>query len=501
VTNLASIIDGHPGESPALVSDLGSVTTYEKLRHEVNALRGGLVAAGVAPGDRVALLLDTNWLFVATHLGALGCGAIVVPLNPMSPTAELQRQLDEVSPKVVFVGSIAQRAFDSVNRSQAKIMTVVTQEDVALSDGSVSIDDLFKSEPVPLVERTDDDIAVLMFTSGTAGSPKAAQLTHGNLRSNINMMQSVEVARVTPNDVLLCVIPTSHIYGLNAVLHVGLHAGASVVLVPRFDPVSSLATIARQRVTIVPGVPPMFEAWASLPETDAPPAAFTTVRMALSGASKLDPATNAAFFTRFGLTIGEGYGLTEASPTVTTAVFPHPKVGTIGVPVTGVSIRVVDADGSDVVVGDTGEIWVKGPNVFTGYWNDPDATNRVLTNDGWLKTGDIAVIDASGALTLVDRSKDLIIVSGFNVFPAEVEEALEQHPGIRDAAVVGVAHPHTGETVKAYVVPIADRQLNEDEVIEFCATQLARYKCPTTVMVVPELPRATSGKIIRRDLI
>ncbi len=500
MTNLASIIDAHPGPSPALIA-AGEITTYDALRRQVNAIRGGLVAAGVAPGDRVALLLATNWYFVVAHLGALGCGAIVVPLNPMSPTAELQRQLDDVSPKVVVVGPSAQRAFDSVNRVQAKIMRVFTPEGVTLNDGSLSFEDLLVADAVPLVERADNDIAVLMFTSGTAGSPKAAQLTHGNLRSNIDMMQSVEVARITPSDVLLCVLPTSHIFGLNAVLHVGLLAGASVLLIQRFDPVSSLASIAQHRVTIVPGVPPMFEAWASLPEGDAPASAFATVRMALSGASKLDPATSHAFFQRFNVAIGEGYGLTEASPTVTTARFPQPSAGTIGVPVPGVSIRVVDADGSDVVVGDTGEIWVKGPNVFTGYWNDADATARVLTTDGWLKTGDIAVVDASGALTLVDRSKDLIIVSGFNVYPAEVEEVLEQHPGIRDAAVIGVAHPHTGESVKAYVVPKGDRLLDEDEVIEFCSTQLARYKCPTKVLVVTELPRAASGKIMRRDLI
>jgi long-chain acyl-CoA synthetase len=499
MTNLATIIDAHPGDAPALIAS-GEVTTYDALRRQVEAVRGGLIAAGLLPGDRVALMLASNWYFVVAHLGALGAGAVVVPLNPQSPTAELQRQLDVVTPKMVIVGPSAQRAFDGIDRVAAGIATVFIPEGVELVGDSSSFEDLLVSTAVPMVERADDDIAVLMFTSGTAGSPKAAQLSHGNLRSNLDMMQSVTYAHVLPSDVLLCVIPTSHIYGLNAVLHMGLVAGASVLLVQRFDPVSALTSIREHKVSIIAGVPPMFEAWVSLPAAEAPFDAFASVRLALSGASKLDPAIAADFAKRFDVQLGEGYGLTEASPMVTTAVFPNPKIGTIGVPAPGLHVRVVDTDGSDVVVGDPGEIWVKGPNVFQGYWHDIEATNRVLTADGWLKTGDIAVVDSSGGLTLVDRSKDLIIVSGFNVFPAEVEEVLNLHPGISEACVIGVAHPHTGESVKAYVVPVAGRLLDEDEVIEFCTSELARYKCPTKVIVVEQLPRMASGKLIRRDL-
>ncbi len=498
MTNLATIVDGHSGSSPALIG-AGEVTTYDALRRQVGAIRGGLVEAGVQPGDRVALLLASNWYFVVAHLGALGAGAIVVPLNPQSPAAEIQRQLETVTPRVVFVGPSAQRAFDAVDLANCGVETILTPEGVVLSHASKPFEDLLVTEPKPVVDRSASDVAVLMFTSGTAGSPKAAMLTHGNLRSNLDMMQSVTYASVRPTDVLLGVLPLSHIFGLNAVLHISLLAGACVLLVQRFDPVSSIASIQQHKVSIVAGVPPMFEAWVRLPASDAPGDAFATVRLCLSGASRLDPAVTAEFGQRFGVSIGEGYGLTEASPTVTTAPSP-PKPGTIGVPISGVQVRVVDDDGSDVLVGDTGEIWVKGPNVFAGYWNDPEATARVL-HDGWLKTGDIAVVDDDGLLTLVDRSKDLIIVSGFNVFPAEVEEALLLHPGIQEAAVVGVAHPHTGETVKAFVVPLADRLLDEDEVIEFCSQQLARYKCPTKVLVVDHLPRAASGKMIRRDLV
>jgi long-chain acyl-CoA synthetase len=500
MTNLATIIDPHPGSAVALIA-AGEVTSYDALRQQVAAVRGGLVTAGVQPGDRVALLLASNWYFVVAHLGALSAGAIVVPLNPLSPAAELQRQLDAVTPKVAIVGPSAERAFDDINRTQAGITLVLSPEGVSLTAGSAPFEDLLVSQPTPLVDRAADDIAVLMFTSGTAGSPKAAQLTHGNLRSNLDQMQTVSTSALVPDDVVLCVLPTSHIFGLNAVLHVALHAGARTLLIQRFDPVTSLTSIAQHGVTIVAGVPPMFEAWARLPIEDAAAESFATVRMALSGASKLDRSVSAAFLERFAVEIGEGYGLTEASPAVTTAAFPHPRVGTIGSPLPGLAVRVVDDDGTDVVVGDTGEIWVKGPNVFTGYWNDVEATRRVLTADGWLKTGDIGVIDAAGALTLVDRSKDLIIVSGFNVFPAEVEEALMKHDGVAEAAVIGVAHPHTGESVKAYVVPVPGRLLDEDEVIEFCSRELARYKCPTKVLVVSDLPRGASGKLVRRELV
>jgi long-chain acyl-CoA synthetase len=220
--------------------------------------------------------------------------------------------------------------------------------------------------------------------------------------------------------------------------------------------------------------------------------------LATSGASRLPEETAAAMQRRFGVVIAEGYGLTEASPVVTTSV-SGPKAGSIGRPVPGVEVRLVE-DGEDALLGDAGEIWVRGPNVFAGYWNDPQATAAALTDDGWLRTGDVAVADDDGNLFIVDRSKDLIIVSGFNVYPAEVEEALLEHPDIEAVAVVGVDSAYSGEAVKAYVVPKPGMTLEEDEVADFCATRLARYKCPTKVMFVDELPQGLGGKVLRRQL-
>ena len=203
---------------------------------------------------------------------------------------------------------------------------------------------------------------------------------------------------------------------------------------------------------------------------------------------------------RFGVAIAEGYGLTEASPTVTSSVGGELHDGSIGRPIPGVEIRLVDAEGEDAFLGDPGEIWVRGPNVFAGYWNDEAATRLALTEDGWLRTGDIAVADDHGNLRIVDRAKDLIIVSGFNVYPAEVEEALLEHPGVEAVAVVGVEHPHTWEAVKAYVVVGAGQHVDEETLIEFCATRIARYKCPSKILFVEEIPQGLAGKVLRRHL-
>jgi long-chain acyl-CoA synthetase len=223
------------------------------------------------------------------------------------------------------------------------------------------------------------------------------------------------------------------------------------------------------------------------------------VRLALTGAAKMPEEVARTFEARFGLPLREGYGLTEASPVVTSSVGVEPRIGSIGVPLPGVMIRLVDESGDDALDGDSGELWVKGPNVFVGYWEDPEATARALTPDGWLRTGDIAIVD-DGYLSIVDRAKDLVIVSGFNVYPTEVEEVLAEAPGVREVAVVGVPHPHTGEAVKAFVVVEPGANIDEEQLIQFCGEHLARYKCPTKVLFVDALPYGLGGKVLRREL-
>jgi long-chain acyl-CoA synthetase len=500
--NLATIIDGHPDDAVALISR-GQRTTYGELRRQVAELRGGLTRLGVEPGDRVALVSANTWFFAVTYLAAIGAGAVVVPLNPASPAAELTEQLGLVRPKVLVVGPAGREAVADINTSAMGIDHVLVPTGVKL-DGAESLDDLFGGEHAPVVEREEGDLAALLFTAGTSGSPKAAMLTHGSLRANLEQAQRHPGRAVDPDDVVLGVLPLFHIFGLNVVLGLTLYAGASVVLVERFDPVSALDTVANHKMTIVLGAPPMFTAWATMPATEAEEDGgepMATVRLALTGAAPMPVEVAIAFHQRYGVPLRQGYGLTEASPIVTSSVVDgDPKPESIGVPLPGLEVRLVDEEGEDALEGDAGEVWVRGPNVFAGYFENAEATAAAIDAEGWLHTGDIAVTDDDGYLYLVDRVKDLIIVSGFNVYPAEVEEALMDHPGIAAVAVIGVRHPYSGETVKAFVVSEAGQHLEEDEVIEFCADRLARYKCPTKVMFVSELPQGMGGKLLRRSL-
>ncbi|MEY2437810.1 MAG: long-chain acyl-CoA synthetase [Acidimicrobiaceae bacterium] len=495
--NVASVIEGHPDDAIALISR-ARTTTYGELRQHVAGYRAGLAGLGLQPGDRIGILCGNNWYFVASYLAALGAGLVAVPLNPSSPARELERELAAVAARALVVAPAGRGSFAALDRSQVPTLEHVIVTEAFDAPGSVLLDDLVSTAPTPIVERDPEDIAVLMFTSGTAGFPKAAKLSHRNLLANIDQMQAQEARAQHGSDVSLGVLPLFHIFGLNVVLGLSLAAGSRVLLIERFDPHSALEAIIRHGVTIVPGAPAMWTAWSQMPGLAAD--SFASVRLAASGAAKLPLEVAETFHDHFGVTITEGYGLTEASPVVTTSAGVETKPGSIGVPLPGVHVRLVDPDGDDVLIGDSGELWVKGDNVFKGYWEDAAATEAALTPDGWLRTGDVAVVDDDGFLFLVDRVKDLIIVSGFNVFPAEVEEVLLEHPGIESVAVVGVPHPYSGEAVKAYVVVKPGRSLEEDDVIAFAADRLARYKCPDKVMFVDELPQGASGKILRRAL-
>lgn len=494
--NLATLAEPHPGGVVALISR-GKTTTYGELRAQVAGLRGGLAGLGVAPGDRVGIVAANNWYFVVSYLAVLGVGAVAVPMNPMAPPKEIERELQAISARAVIAGPSGKAAMAALDRSELPALQhlVAASADVP---GATHLDDLVAAAPVPVVEREPDDLAVLVFTSGTAGSPKAAMLTHGNLLANIEQCQAHPGRAQGPDDVVLGVLPFFHIFGLNVVLGLSLASGATTLVIERFDPQSALEAVVNHGVTVISGVPTMWSAWALLP--GAPDDAFSKVRLASSGAAKLSDETRRAVAERFSLEVMEGYGLTEASPVVTTATGLLAPMGSIGVPLPGVEVRLVDADGQDALVGDAGEIWVRGPNVFPGYWEDPDATRAALDGDGWLHTGDVAVADDDGFLFLVDRAKDLIIVSGFNVYPAEVEEVIASHPAVERVAVVGVPHPHSGEAVKAYVVVREGRSIDEGELIAHCESHLARYKCPQKVMFVDEIPQSATGKVLRKEL-
>ncbi len=496
--NLATLFADHPQDRTAIVA-AGDRITYGQLADEVAKTRGVLTSLGLEPGDRVAILCATNFRFVRAWFGILGAGMVAVPLNPQSPAPEVERELAAVGAKAVIAGPAGIGVLEHVDRAHVPTLEhVLRPAGVELAD-SIDLDELRDSvEPTPIVEREEADLATLLFTSGTAGSPKAAMLTHGNLAANLRQNLATPGKHVRADDVGLCVLPLFHIMGLNSILNLSLFVGATLILQERFDPMTVFETVQDEQVTVLVGPPTM---WAALSQIDlVADDALSTLRIAFSGAAMLPNRVVEEMMGRFGLRILEGYGLTEASPGVSIAREDDTPVGSIGRPMAGLEIRIIDGAGEDVYIGDEGEIIVRGPNVFVGYLDDPEATARAIDPDGWLHTGDIGVVDDDGYLYLVDRAKDLIIVSGFNVFPAEVERVLNAHPGVVESGVVGVTHPYTGESVKAFVVPEAGRVLEEDDLIEWCATELARYKCPTKIDIVDEIPRGLGGKILRREL-
>jgi long-chain acyl-CoA synthetase len=493
--NLAHLLDGHDPNAVAIISRNRSVS-YGELTDAVARARGGLLAAGIRPGERIVILCGNNRHFVVAYLATLGVGAVAVPLNPTSPAPELARELSVVEPVAAVLDPAALTTWQQLDPTTTAGVRLTVVADAAAPDGVVTLDSLLAAEPAPIVAVEPDAVAAMMFTSGTAGPPRAAMLTHGNLRANLDQMDSAD-DRLLPTDVVYGVLPLFHIFGLNVVLAGALRAGAALLLVQRFDPATAIDSFVQRGVTVVLGAPPIWVAFSTF--DDLPSDAFATVRLALSGAARLPPSAAERMKSRFGIDVYEGYGLTEAGPVVTSSAGAA-RPGSVGRVLDGQEVRLVGPDGGPVMVGDTGEIWVRGANVFAGYYGDPEATARVLTNDGWLRTGDIATVDDAGYLYLVDRAKDMIIVSGFNVFPAEVEEVLGTHPAVAEVGVVGVAHPHHGEAVKAFVVLAEGAHTDEESLIDYAHDYLARYKCPSKVVFVDRLPRNAAGKLVRREL-
>ncbi|MEA2451840.1 MAG: long-chain acyl-CoA synthetase [Actinomycetota bacterium] len=477
-----------PDQTALIVATTGENVTFRDLDREADRVARGLTAAGVTKGDRVALGMHNVVNFPFAYFGILRAGAVVVPLNVMLTEPEVARVLSDSEAKVAITAPPFATAVESAAaKTKTKVFTTASWDDIAKL-----------GEAAPDPDVAEDDLAVLAYTSGTTGEPKGAMLTHGNLLANLNQQMSIPEAHVTEEDVLFLALPLFHIFGLNVTMGLLVMNGAKGVLVERFEPVPALNLIQQNKVTVVFGAPPMYTAWCATPGADQYD--LSSVRLAISGAAPLPADVLRDFRDIFGVEIYEGYGLTETAPTLTSnRMTEKPRAGSIGKPLPGIEMRVMDEDGNDVELGDPGEIVVKGPNVFKGYWHRDDETEQVF-RDGWFRTGDIAVQDEDGYLYLVDRKRDLIIVSGFNVFPSEVEAALLQNPLVAEAAVVGQPHPYTGETVKAFVVLEPGEETTEADMIEDVQLHLARFKCPTSVEIVASLPHLLTGKVLRRAL-
>jgi long-chain acyl-CoA synthetase len=468
-----------PGK-PALVSAAGTVT-WAELDDRIDRLAATLLARGLAAGARVGILLPNSIEFAVAYFAALRAGLVAQPLNTAYTAAELGYQLGDAQSALV----IADDALAPLVDGPAVLVTGSDAWQSALAD------------PVAPVEARGggEDLAVLLYTSGTSGRPKGAMLSHRALLANLDQLAGITPAVVAAEDVVLLVLPLFHVYGLNAGLGMTAYAAATGLLADRFDPVETLELVRDHQVTNIIGAPPMYVAWSMLPELGD---SLASLRLAVSGAAPLPAAVLSEVLDSTGHHVFEGYGLTETAPVLTTTLCSEvAKPGSIGRSIPGVELRLIDDSGDDADDEDPGEIVVRGRNLFSGYWPDgADAPD----GDGWFRTGDVAYADADGDLFLVDRIRELILVSGFNVYPREVEDAIATHPDVAEVAVLGVAHPYTGETVRALVVPRSGSTPTTESVIEHAAARLARFKCPTSVEFVDELPHSVTGKVAKGKL-
>ncbi len=487
--NLTAAASDH-GARPAVRLD-DTVLTYAQLRHAAQRVTTLLEARGVAPGDRVALVLPNVPHFPVLFYGALGAGAVVVPMNPLLTGREVRYYLEDSGASVVF-------AWHTMAAEAAKGAEAVGIECVSVEpEGFLGM--LAEHAPAPdLVDRTDDDTAVLLYTSGTTGLPKGAELTHRNLATNA-ALSAETLIQLGPDDVIMGCLPLFHCFGLTCGLNAAVLSGACLTLVPRFDATKALDVVSRDRVTVFEGVPTMY---AAMLQADAAGAAdMSSLRTCVSGGSAMPVEVMKRFEEAFDCMVLEGYGLSETSPVVS---FNRPdgerRPGSIGTAVRGVEMRLVDSDGREVTeIGGVGEIVIRGENLMKGYWGRPEDTAEAI-RDGWFHSGDLATRDADGFYTIVDRKKDLIIRGGYNVYPREVEEALYEHEAVAEVAVVGLPHDQLGEEVGAAVTLKPGHSVEPGELRAFARERLAAYKRPRRIWIVEELPKGPTGKILRREV-
>jgi long-chain acyl-CoA synthetase len=449
---------------------------YAFLNEGASRIAGLLKARGIEPGDRVGIMLPNVPYFPVVYYGILRAGGVVVPMNVLLKRREVDFYLGDSGAKLLFVwhGFAAEAPDDAIGVTPGEFEQLVIAADSAPEDA----------------ERAGDDTAVILYTSGTTGTPKGAQLTHDNLRTNCEVTAQT-LAQLTPDDVILGALPLFHSFGQTCGLNAAVSGGACLSMIPRFDPVKALEIIQRDRVTVFEGVPTMYHAILNVPNREDYD--VSSLRLCISGGSAMPVEVMRGFEQAFDCKVLEGYGLSETSPV---ASFNHPdrerKPGSIGTPIQGVEMRLDDVENG------VGEIAIRGHNVMKGYWNKPEATAEVLDPDGWFYTGDLATVDEDGYYSIVDRKKEMIIRGGYNVYPREIEEVLYEHPAVSEAAVVGVPDDAMGEEVAAAVVLRGEAEA--DDIRAFVRERVAAYKYPRVVWFLDELPKGPTGKILKREI-
>jgi long-chain acyl-CoA synthetase len=494
---LAQTAERFPDKTAIVFKD--QKTSYAEFDGRANQVANALIALGVQPGDRVAVLIHNLPLFMEAYYGILRAGAAVVPMNVLYKPGEVEYILKDSGSRVLLTfGPFAQTALTAAANvpDVRDVIVAAPQEIPGARSWAETIGNA--STEAPHVEVSPEQMAVFSYTSGTTGRPKGAMLSHRNLIANCEQGMSLQHMAVRPDDVVWIALPLFHIYAMNVGMNHSVMNAATMVVIDRFEPVSSLEAIQKYRCTVLYGAPPMFVAWAQLPNVRDYD--LSSLRFVASGAAALPVKIMETFEALAGVPISEGYGLSEAAPVVSSnAAAPRVKPGTVGWPMPGVEVKIIDVAGNEVPRGELGELICRGANIMMGYWHQPEATAEAL-HDGWLHTGDLAMMDDEGYISIVDRKKDMINVSGFNVYPREVEEVLFRHPAVAEAAVVQFPDPYQGESVLAYVVLKQGATATEQEMIDYCRSQIATFKCPRKVVFRDELPKNNTGKVLRREL-
>ncbi len=489
--NLAQILSDSAERDPeaiALKLDDFAVN-YGLLEQAAKRVVGMLNAHGIGVGDKVGLMVPNVPHFAAIYYGILRAGAVVVPMNVLLKRREVEYYLTDSDAKLLFYwADFGAEAEPGAADAGADAIPVTAQEFLV---------ELMQTEPVEeIVEARAEDTAVMLYTSGTTGTPKGAELTHNNLRENAAV--SSELFHLGPDAVILGALPLFHAFGQTCALNTSVLVGACLTLIPRFDGSKSLEIMQRDSVNVFEGVPSMYGAMLHAPDRDQYD--ISALTLCASGGAAMPVELMRGFEQQFGCKILEGYGLSETSPV---ASFNHPdkerKPGSIGTPIRGVEMKVVDDNDHELPVGDVGEIVIRGHCVMKGYYKRAEATAKAMRG-GWFHTGDMARVDDDGYFFIVDRKKDLIIRNGFNVYPREIEEVLYEHPAVREAAVVGIPHDEYGEEIGAAVSLKEGAEVTTDELREFVKSQVAAYKYPRRIWIVTELPKGPTGKILKREI-
>jgi long-chain acyl-CoA synthetase len=498
-----------PNKTAIKIGD--SSLSYAQLNAAANQVANGLIDTGIRKGDKVALTCPNLPYFVVVYYGILKAGATVVPLNVLFKSREVAYHLQDCEARAYFCFEgtpelpMAQSGYEAFCQTgDCEEFFVITADPNAASpiDGTKTLGAFMvnRSPEFDTVQTMPDDTGVILYTSGTTGQPKGAELSHFNMFQNA--VASSAIIDMTPNDTTLIVLPLFHSFGQTVLMNAAIYASATSVLLPRFDPEAVLQLMYKDNVTVFAGVPTMY--WALIHCRNESGVDLDriaeTLRAAVSGGASLPVEVIKAFESRFKVAILEGYGLSETSPV---ASFNHldreRKPGSIGTPIRGVEMRIVDEDDNPLPVGEAGEVVIRGHNIMKGYYRRPEATEKVMRND-WFHSGDIGKMDEDGYFYIIDRTKDMIIRGGFNVYPREVEETLLTHPAVSLAAVVGTPHESLGEEVKAFIVPNEGAVIDETELIAWAKENMADYKYPRFISIQKELPMTATGKILKKKL-